>query len=67
MPCSPGMRRCRPLCAHRALVRDYHGERDRQLRAAESLAGGGWAARDDPGPPVITFKQWLTTHRAEVP
>jgi len=59
------MRKCRALCAHRALVRGYHGERDRQIRAAESLAGGGWAARDDPGPAVITFKDYLITHTKE--
>jgi hypothetical protein len=57
------MRKCRALCAHRELVRDYHGERDAQLRAAESISGGGWTSRDDtPADRPVTFKEWLIGH-----
>jgi hypothetical protein len=58
------MTKCRALCLHRELVRDYHGTRDAQLRAAESVAGGGWAARDDEEPTVrpVTFHEWLIGH-----
>jgi nicotinamide mononucleotide (NMN) deamidase PncC len=57
------MTKCRPLCAHRELVRDYHLARDAQLQAAESVTGGGWAARDDEEPATaVTFKEWLIGH-----
>lgn len=57
MPCSPGMRACRTDCAHRALVRDYQQERERQEIAAEN----DWRHRDgnDQADPLITFQQWL--------
>jgi hypothetical protein len=37
----------------------YRHARAAEDQAAESVSGGGWAARDDTGPKRITFKRYL--------
>lgn len=60
MPCTRGMAACRPLCGHREMVRAYHVARNADRQRVESVAGGGWAARDDEDRPgLLTFKEWL--------
>lgn len=61
MPCSPGMAKCRRGCLHRAFVRDYQVERNRQEVAREAITGG-YATEEADHPPLVTFKTWLVDH-----
>lgn len=64
MPCSPGMRRCKASCAHRALVKDYRTERDRQEARLDAETLGYATEREDvlarrPELRPVNFQQWL--------
>lgn len=62
MPCSPGMRKCRLDCLHRALVDDYRIARHAQLLEEERVTIGDPEMISDrraAGLGPITFKEWL--------
>lgn len=52
MPCSPGMRRCKPTCAHRALVAAYRDARHAaELQREAVTLGYDTETREHPPPP----------------
>lgn len=73
MPCSPGMKACRRDCLHRAMVREYHDQRDAReaLRESGALAPSAFSygaqvsysqLEDEDfaqAVPPVTFRSWL--------
>lgn len=70
MPCSPGMTKCRPDCAHRRFVEDYRRERAAQFIRAERASGGNKTELADfygtSGAQAVErrvlYREWLRTH-----
>lgn len=70
MPCSPGMTKCRPDCAHRRFVLDYARERHAQAIRAERASGGNatelaefyGAQGAKPAETRVLFRDWLRRH-----
>jgi hypothetical protein len=62
MSCTAGMARCRPTCAHRALVDDYRAARHAQLLAEEAATSADpWMVRRrrEGGVRPVVFREWL--------
>lgn len=67
MPCSKGIRRCKPGCLHRALIDDYRVARHAQILAEEAATIGDpemIANRRAAGVRPVTFKEWISGHAA---
>lgn len=73
MPCSPGMRACKPDCGHRRFVSDYRLEREAQKIRAERMSGGNATELAEfygtTGAVAIErrvlYRDWLQVHAGE--
>lgn len=65
MPCSPGMRLCRPDCLHRRMVHEFHAVAHSQRLGAEhaSLGYKTEMAQYLAENPPLTFRQFLEGRR----
>lgn len=70
MPCSKGMKACKPSCVHRCFVIDYQVAREAQVVQEETITYGDpemVAERRFNGIRPIIFKEWLSGHKREPP